>query len=38
MSYLQYDAEKMTEVKQTYVNEVSKMEDIKSKMQKWSMM
>lgn len=34
MSYLQYDTEKMTEVKQTYVNEVSKMEDIKSKMQK----
>ena len=34
MSYLQYDTEKMIEVKQAYVNAVSKMEDIKSKMQK----
>ena len=34
MSYLQYDTEKMIEVKNTYNDAVSKMEDIKSKMQK----
>lgn len=34
MSYLQYDTEKMTEVKQTYVDAVSKMTEIQKKMQK----
>lgn len=34
MSYLQYDTEKMTDVKQTYVDAVSKMTEIQKKMQK----
>lgn len=33
MSYLQYDTEKMTEVKRTYVDAVSKMTEIQKKMQ-----
>ena len=34
MSYLQYDTEKMIEVKQVYADAVSKMTEIQKKMQK----